>query len=134
MTGNDVKHEITGGQSSLRFPGKPTVAVRSALKANRYRWSRASGYWWKRGATGSADFVAHLRLMIDKEAGISPRPDAPCWKCKDPEGYFRNRGASTPVYCDTCNAADLKAEEDRRNAPDAFDMLVEDSYRDRCGL
>ena len=133
MTGHDLKHDITGNQSTLTFPGKPSPAIRAALKNNRYRWSPSGGYWWKSGATGSADFAAHLRVMLDREAGIR-RPDAPCWKCKDPAGFLRARGAAAPVYCDACNAADLKAEDDHRNAPDGFDLLVEDSYRDRCGL
>lgn len=29
---------------------------------------------------------------------------APCWICKSPDGQFRNLGAATPVWCDTCFA------------------------------
>ena len=35
-------------------------------------------------------------------------PVGPCWKCGDPNGYFRAHGAATPVHCDKCEA-DYKA-------------------------
>jgi len=62
-------------------------------------------------------------------------------ECQSPDGFFRNRGAAPPVWCDAC-AARIAAEEkaaadarDReRKAADWFDMQVEDSMRDACGL
>lgn len=58
---------------------------------------------------------------------------APCWICKAPEGKFRQIGAGTPVWCDACYESET-AKSKRRFEPDRFDLQVEDSMRDACGL
>jgi hypothetical protein len=63
------------------------------------------GSWWKRGAQGATDVVAALeRLMMPR------RPDGACWRCHSPNGYFRNRGTATPVWCDRCHVEITAAE------------------------
>ena len=78
--------------------------------------------------------------MIDRVEEVSElaRP-RPCWVCKSPDGFFYNRGAASPVWCDPCAArinAKEKAAADARYRVRAnrFDMDVEDSMRDACGL
>jgi hypothetical protein len=124
-----LEYDIGHGQTTLTFSGKPSADVRSAMKANRYRWSPSGGYWWKRGSTDAADLIGAIQTMLDREAGIR-RPDGPCWKCKDREGFLRNRGAAAPVLCDSCNQADI----DHQNRPDAFDLRYEDDCARQCGL
>ena len=124
-----MTHTFGPGQVEIRFDAKPSAGIRSILKGHRFRWSPAGGYWWRRAVTGAADMIAAIQTAMDREAGIR-RPDAPCWKCKDPNGYLRNRGAAAPVYCDACNQADL----DHTNQPDHFDMAYEDDCASRCGL
>jgi len=120
-------HSIFGGQVHLKFSGKPEANIRGILKANGYRWNPADGDWWKRGVTGAADFIGALRKKL------GPRtPDGDCWECKSPEGYFRNHGAATPVYCDACHAKHQEPAE----AVDLLgvDAAYEDACRDACGL
>jgi hypothetical protein len=60
----------------------------------------------------------------------------PCWICQDPAGKFRNLGAATPVWCDTCHATQIAKTRtvcNVRFTPDRFDMQVEDNMRDACG-
>jgi hypothetical protein len=115
------------GQLTATFNAKPSAEVRGILKRNGFRWSPSGGYWWRRKVTGSADIETAVRRQLDKEAGIR-RPDGQCWECQSADGYFRSQGAATPVLCDSCH--------EKRNAPQAdyFDMMVEDNYRDACGL
>lgn len=124
-----MTYSIGNGQTTIAFDAKPSANVRSMLKANRFRWSPASQYWWRRGATGAADVIAAVQTTLDREAGIR-RPDGACWKCKAPEGFLRNRGAAAPVYCDACNRADLEHSQQI----DDFDMRYEDDCARRCGL
>ncbi len=107
----------------VRFSDKPDARIRDLLKANGFRWSPAGGYWWRSRVGGAADFLAAL------DRAVSPRrPDGPCWRCQAPEGYFRQQGAATPVYCDACHAA---LSEPAR--PDRFDLDYEDRCRHACG-
>jgi hypothetical protein len=107
----------------IRFSAKPDIRIRDMLKANGFRWSPAGGDWWRTRVQGAADFLAAL------DRAIGPRPDGLCWRCQAPEGYFRPRGAATPVYCDACHAA-LSAAV----GIDRFDSDYEDRCRDACGL
>lgn len=112
-------HNI-GPDLRIRFSAKPDERIRAILKANGFRWSPAAGIWWRRGVRGAADFLAAL----DR---IGPRtPDGACWACQSPDGYFRPRGAATPVYCDACHAA--------LTPPDRSDLDYEDRCREMCGL
>lgn len=56
----------------------------------------------------------HARCGAVPVAGIEQtearRPVAPCWICHAPEGYFRARGAATPVWCDACNEEQSKGD------------------------
>ena len=140
-------HQIgPGAYFALTFSAKPCERVRGFLKSYGMRWAPASGTWWRGKATGSADIIAALRTVIDQTEGIR-RPVGACWVCQSPDGFFRNRGAAAPVWCDAC-AARIDAEEKaaeaaadaryrerkRQESGDWFDMQVEDSMRDACGL
>jgi hypothetical protein len=115
----------TGPDTRITFPSKPDERVRACLKAHGFQWSPSMGCWWKRGFIGLADIVTALdRLTMPR------KPDGDCWRCQSPDGYFRNRGAATPVWCDACHAA-IKAAEER---PDRFDFEYEDRCRAQCGL
>ncbi len=116
-----VSHDFKGRQATLSFDGKPSEAVRSCLKANGFRWSPSGSYWWRSRITGAADVLDSVRRIIDRESGVK-LPDAPCWLCKDPNGYFRNRGAATPVWCDACDKKAREDDERRRIAADDFDL------------
>jgi hypothetical protein len=115
----------TGPGTQIKFPAKPDERVRACLKAHGFRWSPSMGCWWKRGYIGLADVVAALdRLMMPR------KPDGACWRCQSPDGWFRNRGAATPVWCDACHAAIVAAE----SQPDRFDLDFEDRCKSACGL
>ena len=90
---------------AIKFNGKPGESIRSALKANRYRWSPGDGHWWKRSTRGAADFLGWLDKTVDKENGVR-RSDGPCRSCKTAPGYFRSRGAGSTVLCDDCHKID----------------------------
>jgi hypothetical protein len=131
MSNEHFKADIGGGMVSLAFDGKPSESVRATLKRCSFRWSPSGGYWWRREVGGAADFIAALRLQMDREAGIR-RPDGQCWDCKSAPGFFRNYGAATPVRCDACEAkvveaakareAEREADYRRRIAADDFDL------------
>jgi hypothetical protein len=108
----------------IRFSAKPDGRIRDMLKANGFRWSPSAGEWWRVRVPGAADFLAALDRAVNPR-----RPDGACWRCQSPEGYFRPRGAATPVYCDACHAA-LSAPP----APDRSDLAYEDRCREACGL
>jgi hypothetical protein len=68
---------------------------------------------------------------------------APCWKCGDPNGKFRNLGAATPVWCDACFAiedpmtfAGKMRRKDNSSAEDACcgDLAYEDACARACGF
>jgi hypothetical protein len=88
-----IDHGVT-----ITFPSKPDESIRSMLKANGFRWNRSS--WWRQRMTGAADFIAALDRKMNPKTG----PDAPCWRCGNADGYFRHRGAATPVWCNACNS------------------------------
>lgn len=81
------------------FNRKPGEQVRAVLKTAGMRWS-PQGYWYCPRGSYLPDA---LEKYVDKENGYR-RPDGPCWICKDPAGFFRARGAATPVWCDKCAA------------------------------
>ena len=90
-------HSIDRRGVELRFSEKPDARIRGMLKASGFRWAPAAGLWWRSRVQGAADFIGAL------ERAIGPRrPDGDCWRCQSPEGYFRYRGAATPVWCDGC--------------------------------
>src|SRR5260370_31868116 len=95
------KHAIDRRGVELRFSEKPDERIRAMLKANGFRWAPSAGVWWRRRIEGTADFLDALRKALFVGP---PRPDGPCWRCKAPAGFFRPRGAATPVYCDACAA------------------------------
>jgi hypothetical protein len=115
----------------VTFPSKPPESIRAMLKANGFRW--AHGSWYRQRVTGAADFLTALERKCNPE-----RPDAACWKCGDPNGFFRHRGAAAPVWCDACNKAVLDAETTLKQASfapvDRSDLDYEDACRDACGL
>ena len=114
-----------GSDTRITFPTVPDVRVRACLKAHGFKWSPSASCWWKRGAKGAADVVAALdKLMMPR------KPDGACWRCQSPEGWFRNRGAASPVWCDACRAAIVAAEA----RPDRFDFEFEDRCKSQCGL
>ena len=86
------KSAIAPGQVTVKFSGKPDGKIRSALKANGFWWSPADGVWCRRRVEGAADFLTWLDRALNPD-----RPDGACWRCKAPEGFFRPRGAATPV-------------------------------------
>jgi len=55
MTLNAVKAGV-----ELRFPSKPSEAVRTTLKANGWRWSRFSSCWYKRDTPEARAFAAAI--------------------------------------------------------------------------
>lgn len=126
-------HNFQGRYFSLKFSDKPSAAIRATLKGAGFRWSPSAGEWWRNGVAGGADFIEALRRQIDRESGIR-RVDGACWDCGNPDGYFRNYGAATPVRCDACESkrrAEYAAEQHRA---DTFDMAYEDACARACGL
>jgi hypothetical protein len=114
----------TGPDTRIKFPAKPDERVRSCLKAHGFQWSPSMGCWWKRGYIGLADVVKALdRLLMPR------RPDGACWRCHSPNGYFRNRGAATPVWCDRCHVEITAAE-----SPGRFDFEDAAKCWAECGL
>ena len=123
---------------SVMFSAKPDERIRSALKANGFRWSPVGGFWYRRRVAGFADFLAALERMIGPR-----KPDGACWDCQSPDGFFRPCGAATPVYCDQCHAKRRSGDGPlgRRDGayreparPDRFDLDYEDRSREACGL
>ena len=112
--------------SEFKFRSKPPEPIRSILKSYGYRWSPHSGVWWVQRASGYADCCvaidAYFRIL-------NGTPDGKCWECQSPNGFFRNHGASTAVYCNDCHA--------KHNQPAPYidvDRLYEDSCAEQCGL
>jgi hypothetical protein len=88
-----------GPDVQIQFNEKPPANVRACLKAHGFSWSPRAGLWWRRKVTGAAEVLEGLRRLIEPR-----KPVAPCWTCKNSDGYFRNEGAATPVRCDQCQA------------------------------
>jgi hypothetical protein len=111
MKCNFLNQEVT-------FDGKPSAAIRSALKARNFRWSPGRGLWWFAGrghAAGlTADFAEWLAKQGRQDAGFPARPDGDCWTCKGPGGFFRHHGPAAPVICDACHEACAYCAEQRR--------------------
>jgi hypothetical protein len=102
------KHSIGPGVR-IQFSRKPDARIRGMLKASSFRWSPASGEWWRSRLAGAADFLAAL------DRALNPgKPHGRCWDCGAPEGFFRPYGAATPVYCNRCNKAH-KAAHDKQS-------------------
>ena len=123
---------LPGYGVEIKFDAKPPAHVLSALKANGFRWSPGAKAWSRRRIVGVADFLGWL------DKAMHPgRPDGKCWECGDPNGFFRNQGAATPVYCAQCHAKHVAAEA-AHAAPVAdplgVDAAYEDSCRQACGL
>ncbi len=114
------------GQCTLTFDGKPSADIRTALKANKFRWTPAGGYWWNARPRDFAGLIDHLQRMIDKSEGRRPKPDGACWKCQASDGFHRLHGAASTVLCDECERLD-REEYRRRYQPDTFDMAYEDA-------
>ena len=113
--------------SEFKFEEKPPEAIRSILKSYGHRWSPAGQLWYSHRATGHADCCAAIDAYIRIQSGT---PDGQCWDCPNPQGFFRNCGAATPVYCDACHA--------KHNKPTSpfidVDRLYEDACAHQCGL
>lgn len=74
------------------------------------------------------------------------KPSAPCWICGNPNGFFRNLGPATPVWCDACFAKESAktatvgnvrfTRRDNSSAEDSCcgDAAYEDSCAAVCGL
>jgi hypothetical protein len=127
-------HRIESGRTSIMFAGKPPDDVRAMLKANGFRWSPVGGFWWRKGCSGAADFLAALDRKLNPD-----RPDGACWDCKAPGGFFRPSGPFAPVLCDACHAKRTAANPPYspyidRPDPMAVDRAFEDACRDACGL
>ena len=70
-------------------------------------------------------------------------PDGKCWQCGSPDGYFRNLGAATPVWCESCWQPERKkyaarfaiARQDNSSHEDRAcgDMAYEDACAAACG-
>lgn len=45
-TGYEVRTNAQHGSREVYFDGKPSAAVRGALKSLGFRWYPAGGYWW----------------------------------------------------------------------------------------
>lgn len=118
---------VANRYSEFKFAEKPPEAIRSILKGHGYRWSPASSVWWRPRATGHADVAMAIDHVIHK---LSGKPDGQCWDCTSPQGFFRNYGAGTPVYCDACHA--------KHNKPTSpfidVDRLYEDDCARQCGV
>ncbi len=125
------KSQISGGVT-VAFDSKPAEPIRAMMKANGFRWVSASGAWYRQRVTGAADFLTALERKC-RPAGT---PDAPCWKCQNPNGFFRRQGAATPVYCDGCWSELNTPAECAAHSPyvDATDLAYEDQCRNACGL
>lgn len=110
---------------AFKFDHKPREAIRSALKANKFRWSPSSGTWWRDRAGEWADLLQWIRDNLESDSSANRQPVGACWECKDPNGYFRIRAAASPVYCDSCHARHVeeeREEQQRRLAADDFDL------------
>ena len=93
-----MKANVNFMHGTIEFDGIPNVEIRQALKRNGFRWHADSKAWFSRKAISNG-----LIDWIEDELNPGPKkPDAPCWICKKPGGYFRNMGAATPVWCDDC--------------------------------
>jgi len=93
-----MKHHIDGRGVMIEFGEKPPQEVRSVLKRNSFRWSPSAQAWWRRRVAGAADVLCAIDKILEPA-----RPDGACWDCGGPDGWFRNRGAATPVLCEACS-------------------------------
>lgn len=116
-----MRHSISGCGVEVSFDAKPPAAVLACLKTNGFRWNRRARAWHRRKVAGAADVLAALDKLLSK--GQPRTPDVPCWKCGDPAGFLRNRGASAPVLCDRCVQKAAEADA-RRMAEDDFDQQM----------
>jgi len=126
----EFTHSIQRGYVEIKFDGKPDDKIRSALKANGFRWSPSALAWWRTKVVGSADFLGWLENKLHPEVNY-----APCWKCNDPSGRLRHHDASSPCYCDACELEHIRADPNRRfNFGPDIDRMVEDDNARLCGV
>ena len=92
-----LAYTIDWANREIRFNRKPGAAVRGCMKSAGMRWNPQGGYWYGKRLPEPRPF----EKAVDSENGVR-RPDGPCWICKNPNGFFRARGAATPVWCDEC--------------------------------
>lgn len=95
---NEFNYKVSGNEFVVTFKGIPDETVRNILKGNGFYFNPTDKTWRTDSANSKAFGVLN---HLGKEHNPK-KPDAPCWKCKSPDGYFRNMGAATPVYCDKC--------------------------------
>jgi hypothetical protein len=86
----------------FEFSEKPPAEIIGMLKRQGYRWNPKAKLWWRHHGR-NLDWLETLGKLVDKTNGVR-RPNGPCWICGDSNGFFRARGAATPVWCDRCAA------------------------------
>ena len=116
--------KINFRDAEISFDGKPSAEIRAALKNNRFRWSPSRMIWY------GGKLTSGLVEWLERAEGGPKRPDAPCWTCKAPEGFFRAHGPAAPVLCDACHAAcEYCAEQKRLRSPNA-EVIIRDPGED----
>lgn len=62
----EFRHEYYGANGiAFIFSGKPNERIRSALKANGFRWSPSAGLWYRMRSGEWADLACCIRKMIE---------------------------------------------------------------------
>lgn len=99
-------HYAFNSGATIWFETKPPEPVRQILRANGFRWIPAGQHWWRRRVTGAADVLGAIQKELEPKRpdGRPVKADGQCWACGDPDGWRRNYGPATPVYCDRCEA------------------------------
>lgn len=109
--------QVNYDSTEIRFPAKPSDAVRSMLKSHGARWNPRASVWYLSRGHFSPSFVAALTHAVN---GTVPEPDySPCWQCKGDKGIMRNHGPSAPVYCDACYVP-IKAEREANRVGNVY--------------
>lgn len=60
-------HRVTAVREEIEYPGKPSAEVRTAIKAEGYRWDRVGMVWWRR--LGS-DPASHARRLAADDLDV----------------------------------------------------------------
>lgn len=82
---------------TAKFPGKCRACGGAIHKGDAIEWQKGQG-----AAHLNCSSSSQRESPAAEEMRAASAIVAPCWKCKDPNGRFRNFGAATPVYCDGC--------------------------------